>query len=187
MPPFANYGTRPELDWYSTVFELIDMRSFSNLWYWIGLAVVWSSSSHWVLGVPYDMIQRAKRQGGQAQTDLQDMVRVNVNRLIYIRDVSGVWIVGFGCFLLTMLLLLGFLFQNEFAQAVFLLAFPMSIVGLLSVRSARIIHRSALVGEDLHKRMLRHRFQTQLLGVVAIFVTAMWGMYQNFNFGALGG
>ncbi len=29
------------MDWYATVFELIDMRSFSNLWYWIALAVVW--------------------------------------------------------------------------------------------------------------------------------------------------
>ena len=35
--------------WYQTVLELIDMRSFSSLWYWIGLAVLWSSASHWVL------------------------------------------------------------------------------------------------------------------------------------------
>ncbi|MCU0909379.1 MAG: component of SufBCD complex, partial [Rhodobacteraceae bacterium] len=32
------------MDWYLTVFEVIDMRSFSNLWYWIGLAVLWSSA-----------------------------------------------------------------------------------------------------------------------------------------------
>ncbi len=46
--------------------------SFSNLWYWIALAVMWSSTSHWVLGVPYDMIQRARREGGQAEADLED-------------------------------------------------------------------------------------------------------------------
>ena len=49
------------LDWYDSVFEVIDLRSFSNLWYWIGLAVFWSSVSHWILGVPYDSIMRAKR------------------------------------------------------------------------------------------------------------------------------
>jgi len=40
--------------WYETIFELIDMRSFSNLWYWIVLSVLWSTMSHWVLGVPFD-------------------------------------------------------------------------------------------------------------------------------------
>ena len=69
------------MDWLQIIFEVIDMRSFSNLWYWIALAVVWSTTSHWVLGVPYDMILRARRKGGQAMTDLEDIVRVNVNRL----------------------------------------------------------------------------------------------------------
>ena len=55
------------MDWYNVIFELIDMRSFSNLWYWIVLAVLWSTASHWVLSVPFDMISRAKRQGGAAQ------------------------------------------------------------------------------------------------------------------------
>ncbi|MEC7670546.1 MAG: component of SufBCD complex, partial [Pseudomonadota bacterium] len=27
------------MDWHQTVYELIDFRSFSNLWFWIGLAV----------------------------------------------------------------------------------------------------------------------------------------------------
>ena len=72
-----------------TVFEVIDMRSFSNLWYWIALAVLWSSTSHWVLGVPYDMIQRARREGGQAQQDVEDLVRINTSRLLMIVDRSG--------------------------------------------------------------------------------------------------
>jgi hypothetical protein len=78
------------VDFYSAVFELIDMRSFSNLWYWIALAVLWSTASHWVLGVPYDMIQRAARQGGEAEQDLEDMVRINCNRLLYIAG-CGSW------------------------------------------------------------------------------------------------
>ena len=110
------------MSWTQTLFELIDMRSFSNLWYWIVLAVVWSTASHWVLGVPYDMVLRAKRQGGQAEADLEDIVRINVNRLLYIGQVSGLWLAGFACFFLTMLVLLGFVYGVEFAQAVLLLA-----------------------------------------------------------------
>ena len=29
------------MDLADTIFEVIDMRSFSNLWFWIALAVVW--------------------------------------------------------------------------------------------------------------------------------------------------
>ena len=62
------------MDWYDTVFEVIDMRSFSNLWYWIGLAVLWSSVSHWVLGVPYDSILRAKRATEEGRPALLQMI-----------------------------------------------------------------------------------------------------------------
>ena len=175
------------LDWYQTLFELIDMRSFSNLWFWIVLAVLWSTVSHWVLGVPYDMVQRARRNGEEAQADLEDIVRININRLLYITDVSGLWLLGFGCFGLTMLGLLAFVYGSEFAQAVFLLAFPLTGVGLLSLSTARLIHGEGSTGEQLHKRLMRHRIYTQIIGMVAIFVTALWGMYQNMTLGPLGG
>ena len=175
------------MDWYSTVFELIDMRSFSNLWYWIALAVMWSSTSHWVLGVPWDMVQRAERQGGEAQADLEDMVRINCNRLLYIAGMSGLWLLGLVSALLTSLGMLGFWYGIEFAQAVFLLAAPMTLIGALSLRSARIIHDGALAGAALHKRMHRHRVQTQFVGMISLFVTALWGMYQNMAIGVLGG
>ncbi len=175
------------MDWYQTLFELIDMRSFSNLWFWIVLAVVWSSASHWVIGVPYDMVLRARRHGEQAQVDLEDMVRIMVNRLMYIGQVSGLWLLGFGCFGMTMLLLLGFYYGIEFAQAVFLLALPLSIVGMLCLSTARLIQLEDAKGERLHKRLMRHRLYTQIIGMIAIFVTALWGMYQNLALGPLGG
>jgi len=91
-----------------TLFEIIDMRSFSNLWFWIGLAIVWSSASHWVLGVPNDIIQRARRYGAEAESDLEDLVRINCNRLIYFSNISGLWLLGFVCFILTGLGIMGF-------------------------------------------------------------------------------
>ncbi|SMH55325.1 component of SufBCD complex [Maritimibacter sp. HL-12] len=175
------------MDWYSAVFELIDMRSFSNLWYWIALAVVWSTTSHWVIGVPWDMVQRAARHGGDAERDLEDMVRINVNRLFYIANISGLWLVMLAAGLLTSLALLGFWYWIEFAQAVFLLAGPLTIVGALSLRSARLIRAGELTGAPLRKRMHRHRVQTQFVGMFSVFITAMWGMYQNMSLGVLGG
>ena len=165
------------------IFEIIDMRSFSNLWYWIALAVMWSTASHWVLGVPFDMVAHARKHGGQAQHDLEDLVRINTSRLLYISQVSGLWMIGIGCFMLSGLVVLGFFY----AQAVFLLGFPMSLVWLISLATARRIVTQELSGEVLYKRLMRHRLYVQMLGVLSIFVTAMWGMYQNFALGALGG
>ena len=176
-----------DLDWYSTVFELIDMRSFSNLWFWIALAVLWSTASHWVIGVPFDMVGRARKYGGQAETDLEDMVRVNANRLGYIANVSGLWLLGFTCFLLSGCAILGFIYRLEFAQAIFLLAFPMSFVGALNLSLARRIIAEELHGEVLRRQLAKHRTIVQAIGMVAIFVTAVWGMYRNLSVGPFGG
>ena len=50
------------------------------------------------LGVPFDLVLRARRKGGQAVEDLEAMARVNVNRILYITHVSGLWIAGFVAF-----------------------------------------------------------------------------------------
>lgn len=174
------------MDWHLVVFERIDVRSFSNLWYWIALAVLWSTLSHWVLGVPYDMITRAKRHGGQAEIDLEDMVRINCNRLLFIAGQAGLWLLAFVFFLHSALITTGFFYDNEFAQAVFLLLFPMSLIGALSLSTAQVIRQEGSQGEQLHKRLFRHRLYTQFIGMVSIFVTAFWGMYQNARLGVLG-
>ncbi len=137
------------------------MRSFSNLWYWIALAVLWSTTSHWVLGVPYDMIQRAARRGGEAQQDLEIMVRINCDRLLYIAGVAGLWLLGIVAAVLTSLTLLAFFYWVEFAQAVFFLAVPMTVVGLMSLNAARLIREQQLEGEALRRRLSRHRIQIQ--------------------------
>jgi hypothetical protein len=176
------------VDWYESVFEVIDLRSFSNLWYWIGLAVLWSSVSHWVLGVPHDAIVRARRgTPDMAMQDLQDLVRVNVNRIIYIVDVSGAWLTLFGSALITTIGITAFYYDVEFAQAVFFMVAPMTVLGALSVRTARRIQRSGLAGEELIGMLMRHRFATQLIGVVSIFVTAAYGMWVNLYTGPFGG
>jgi len=173
--------------WYQTIFEVIDMRSFSNLWFWIALAVMWSTASHWVLGVPWDMVLRAQRKGGSLQKDVEDLARIYVNRMLFIGRVSGTWILALTAFGLSLLAVLGFWYQLQFFQALFLLGFPMSFVGALSLRTARMIEAEALSGTELFRRLRKHRLHVQLIGIVAIFVTALWGMWQNMTYSVLGG
>ena len=78
------------LDWYKTIFEVIDMRSFSNLWFWIALAVLWSTVSHYVLGVPHDLVRRAHREGGQSLQDVETLAHIYVRRLLFIFHIRAV-------------------------------------------------------------------------------------------------
>jgi len=167
------------LTWYTYLNEMMDLRSFSNLWFWIALAVMWSSASHWVLGVPYDMVVRAARKAGEAEVDLQDMVRINVNRTFYIVDVAGIWLLGFVCFGLTSLAILGWGYGAEIAQALFLLGFPMALVWTISLRTAQRIRQDALVGTALRRAISRLRLYIQMIGMVSIFITSVWGIYTN--------
>ena len=167
---------------YTTIRELIDLRSFSNLWYWIALGVIWSSASHWVLGVPYDMVHRTKREGGQALEDLETMVRINTDRMLYFSRNQGPWLVGFVCFLVTVLGLLGFAYHSEFSQAVLFLFLPLCGLGYLSLRSAIMVEAGEGHGDALFRRLFWHRTTVQLLGMVSIFVTSLYGMYVNVQF-----
>ncbi len=171
------------VQWYQTIFQLIDMRSFSNLWFWIALAVMWSRASHFVLGVPFDMVQRAQKYGDEAETDLHALVQINIGRILHIATVSGAWIAAVTTFTLTALVLLGFVYGIEFAQAVFCLAFPMTLVGLLRLRAAYRIAELDESGAALRRRLTRHRTMVQGIGMLSILVTSLWGMWQNMRVG----
>ena len=62
----------------------------------------------------------------------------------------------------------------------------MSLVGALNLSTARLIQSEALQGEQLCRRLTRHRTYVQIIGMSAIFVTAFWGMYQNMSLGPFG-
>ncbi|MEM9318179.1 MAG: component of SufBCD complex [Pseudomonadota bacterium] len=157
--------------------EVIDLRSFSNLWYWIVLAVLWSTVSHWVLGVPFDLVVRARRGQEQAARDLRILAEVNVNRLLSLIDYSGMLVAAMAGFVLTGLVLLGWVYGSEFCQALFLLGAPMVLIGLWSMRTARHLRLTEFA--DVAGTLRWHRVGVQAMGVVFIFITAFWGMYVN--------
>jgi hypothetical protein len=167
------------LEWYETLFEVIDMRSFSNLWYWIGLAVLWSSTSHWVLGVPFDMVTRARRVGGALSEDMETLAHINVKRLLYIMRTAGVWLVGIITFLLVTLAILSIAYDMEFAQAVLFMAAPMTLVGYVTYRTALAVEAENSRGPALIRRITRCRMIVQVIGMFAILATSMFGMWQN--------
>ncbi|WP_121063627.1 component of SufBCD complex [Chachezhania antarctica] len=174
------------MDWYTSLVESIDLRSFSNLWFWIALAVTWSTATHWVLGVPYDILSRARRGNDEAMADLHDLVRIRVTRMLSFSRTAGAWLIGGVSFALTTLAVLGFGYGVELAQALFLLGGPLTLVAFLSLRVALKIETHEPMGQDLCGVLMRTRMLIQLIASLSIFVTALWGMYQNLSIGVLG-
>ncbi len=164
---------------FDIIFDQIDLRSFSSLWFWLAVVGVWTLASHRVLGVSSDMIRHARKYGGPAPADLEALVQIKVARLERIFDEAGVVIVGLLFFLLSSLAVLGFHNGVELAQALTLILLPLTWVGLLGLRLARQVQAGNATGAGLVRLLRRHRIKVQLIGLLSIFVTTMWGALQN--------
>ncbi|TVS05502.1 MAG: component of SufBCD complex [Rhodobacteraceae bacterium] len=158
------------------IFSLISMRSFSSLWFWVVVAVYWSAVSRSVLGAPHDMIVRARKGDAQNLEDLHALIDITVRRKLRFTRRAGHWSLAFNAALMTVIGILAVQYGLELAQALLLLFVPMIIVRLLALRLAFRIERTNLRGPNLCRALLTHRFWVQAIGVLAIFITSIWGM-----------
>ncbi len=169
------------MNWNDAIFQIINLDTFSNVWYWLAVAVTWSVACHWIMGVPFDMIYRAKRDAEDAATDLEAMVAINVRRLNTITDIAGLWIMGFAAFVLSGLLMAGFYYGFEMAQGLFCLGLPLTLTGLISLRQSRVFAVKQPTGAALTTKLLRMRLLFQVIALMSIFATAMYGTYRNLS------
>ena len=156
---------------------LIDFRTFSNIWYWLAVMVTWAVGTHWVIGVPFDMVVRARRQGGQAAQDLDILVAINLRRLLTLSGTPSVILVGIGAFVVTAAAMLGFVYGLELAQGLFCLVFPLVFVAVLTWRSCQRLVLDQPTGPALIRALARLRFWIQLIAITALFCTALLGIY----------
>jgi hypothetical protein len=75
----------------------------------------------------------------------------------------------------------------ELAQALSLLFVPWTLVAGLRLRLMQRLTRQDLQGEDLLKALTWHRMGVQTIGLAAILITTLWGMWFILNVRALGG
>lgn len=170
-----------------SVLNLIDLRSFSSLWFWIVVALAWSGITHSALGVPFDMVLRARRRGGQHMADLEALVDIQIRRRMTVLQAAGGTIVLVWTATVTMTFILGFGYGLELAQALALLLVPMTLVFALRGRLMARLAGGRLRGEALCRALTWHRLGVQGVGLAAILVTTLWGMWFNLNLRTLGG
>ncbi|MCA8878437.1 MAG: component of SufBCD complex [Rhodobacteraceae bacterium] len=163
----------------TTIFQFIDLRSFSDVWYWLMLGVVWTRVMHAPMGVPAELIHRARRGSPEAADDLARLTAIRVRHERDVARALGAWRVAFWSCALTACGLAAYLYFVEFAQAVFLLLAPYALVRLLVARTAARMDAAMPSDDALVRAHLRLRRQVQVVVLPAVFLSAVWGMGYN--------
>ncbi|WP_106744210.1 component of SufBCD complex [Yoonia maritima] len=164
------------LDWNGLFSRVLDVHTFSNLWYWIMVCTCWMIVSHWIIGVPFDMILRARRFGAQAGSDLEALVDINVRRIQALVQEGGGLAVGLLAFILTSVVVSALYYRLEVAQGVMLLVLPITFVGGINVFASKRLSQNPLQGAELSKYLIRLRLIIQLIAMVSVFISAAYGM-----------
>ena len=160
--------------------DYIEFSSFSSIWYWLGLLVVWSAATHRTLGVPFYYWILARRGDDYMRYYLEQLVPENAQ--LTLRMYQGAsWVVfaASASFLVTTWAVLAFYYQSEILQALFFLLVPLSGVAVIRYQFARVIVRTNPQFDDLFRVMYRFRIYTMILAAAIIFLTTFWGMWVN--------
>jgi len=153
----------------------ISFNSFSSIWYWIITSIAWSLTCHVTMGVPYDMLTRAGRSGGQVAQDVDVLAQVHARRLagFFEGSTTRIVFVMVITFLLAVLGTFGFYYAYELAAAMFMLIGPLILVQALSLRLSFRVRDLGLQGEELRAALLKRRFWNQVIGLVSIMASAL--------------
>jgi hypothetical protein len=151
--------------------EFLVAPSFQSPWYWILHVTVWTFVCLRTLGVPYDMLLRARRLPEvAARVDL--LANLAAERLCGAVDAAGTPLAAVIGFLLAALAGIGFASGIEAAQAIFLLGAPLAAVGYSTVRLALWVRQSRLAGPRLVLALSWRRTCHQAIAVLAMLAAA---------------
>jgi hypothetical protein len=146
------------------------VSSFQSLWYWILHVVVWTLVTHRTLGVPYDMILRGRRLPEVAGS-VEVLARIHAARAVGLYHSVGVFAASIAGFALAGLFTIGFVNGIEFAQAAFLILFPLAAIAYSALTLALVVLRNGLREDALLRLLGRRHFWHQIVAVTAMFVS----------------
>ncbi|WP_424990147.1 hypothetical protein [Fluviibacterium sp. S390] len=165
----------------TTILDLIDLRSFSSVWYWILLGVIWSRVLTYPMGIPVDMLRAARAEDPAARERLAALTEIMVSRHLAHLNGLGPILVGFWAFALTGLILLSVVYRVEFAQAILVLALPLALAAWITARGARHMAQAQMTVDDLPRALSVLRWKLHALALLAVFFSAIWGMFYNLS------
>jgi len=157
-----------------TIWTLIGTGSFSNIWFWVFLGILWSHVMQAPMGVPVDLVRRAQAGDGAAADDLRALTGVRLAEAQRLAAMAP-WRAGAWSFVLALLAGLGVGYGVELALAALALAAPLALVRWVEARAARAMAEVP----DMPALIRAHtalRRKVQGIGIAAVFLTSVFGM-----------
>lgn len=176
---------------FDSLMGFLDSRSFGTVWYWLVVIGIWSATGRSVIGVPAEIVTRARAAGpGEDSTSplvlhLLDWLSLVLPRWRLGRREAAAFL-GVTGFALTSLGIMGLVYGLEMALAAFLLLLPLAVLFWMRLLLARRLmplldaaERGTRpvpeVATEALRRMATHRRLVTILSMVAVAVTAMGG------------
>jgi hypothetical protein len=159
----------------------MEFESYYSIWYWILLTSVWTVVCYHTLGVSYGMILRAQRSPIVA-AEVDSVALMISFRLGWIRRRLGMPLAAIAGFGLAALAVIGFVAKIEFAQALFMLLFPLSLVAAATLALSRDIVEKKPQGEVLRAMLSRRRRWNQVIAIVTLLATAVAALINDPRF-----
>lgn len=180
----------PQIDGF---WALLGSRSFGSVWYWLAVVSLWTLAGRSVLGVPWDVIARARqalRVAPQGSMPRQAALLLDWLSLTLPRwrpgGAEGPVLTALASFALAGLVVLGWVYGQEMAQALALIAVPFALVQVLRLWLARRlapVMAAVLAGQAdpaqaamrIAGQMRAYRIWLTVISVLAVSVSALWG------------
>ncbi|WP_424926584.1 hypothetical protein [Amaricoccus tamworthensis] len=154
---------------------------FINLWYWVLTVLIWTVVTHRTIGVPYDMILRAKRSP-EVSKQVDFLAHVHSRRITALHRSAGTLFALFVGFMLSGMFVLGFMWRVEVATAAFLLLFPLTGIGYSTIQTSLSIQERDFRGATLIKILARRRFWHQVVAVVSMLFALVFAAATHSSF-----
>lgn len=156
------------------LWTLIGTGSFSSIWFWVFLGVLWSHVMQAPMGVPVDLVRRAQAGDPGAEAELRALTGVRLGDAQRLAGMAP-WRAGGWSFGLALLAGLGVGYGIELAQAALTLAVPLALVRWLEARAARAMADVPDMPALIRAHIVLRR-KVQGIGIAAVFLTSVFGM-----------
>lgn len=157
--------------------EIMAANGFNTVWYWMLVIVVWLRALQWTFGIPKYMMRNAMMGNEQVKLDVLALLDIHTCNIVSEFSQYGTYLVLLVCFVLTSFATLGFVNDIIVLQAVFFIAFPMSLLGAFDVRLSYQLHKN--MGDwGLICRIYKKYFWIKVIfASVFIFASTQWARY----------
>jgi len=160
------------------VFQIFGTASLDSPWYWALCILVWAHVCNRTLGVPHDMVLRAGRLPEVADR-VDALAMIHAERIGAIHDRAGVLAAAAVGFAVAAVGVIGFVGDIEIAKAVFLLIFPLAVVGYSTLRLALGVRTRQSSGMMLRRSLRRRRIWHTAVAIAALMITASLAVMEH--------